>query len=125
MSKSMRVTLVFEFDGIEDANSEEATSIIEGINDPKEIMTMALAYGADHIWVDNAVVWDKEGCSEEDEVTFTWTIDDVMYEREDLSESQAREVLKAVKRNHDAEIGVNWDVIRTHADEMFPVEDEA
>ena len=59
MSKSMRVTLVFEFDGIEDANSEEATSIIEGINDPEEIMSMALAYGADHIWVDGAVICEK------------------------------------------------------------------
>ena len=60
MKKSMRVTLVFEFDGIEDANSEEATSIIEGINDPKEIMTMALAYGADHIWVDDAVIYEED-----------------------------------------------------------------
>lgn len=60
--------------------------------------------------------------ADDDEIAITWTVDDVMYEREDLSESQAREVLKAVKRNHDAEIGVNWDVIRTHADEMFPVE---
>lgn len=58
--------------------------------------------------------------ADDDEIAITWTVDDVMYEREDLSESQAREVLKAVKRNHDAEIGVNWDVIRTHADEMFP-----
>jgi hypothetical protein len=56
----MRVTLVFEFDGIEDANSEEAKSIIEGINDPKEIMTMALAYGADNIWVDDAVIYEED-----------------------------------------------------------------
>ena len=60
MSKSMRVTLVFEYDGIEDVNSEDATSIIEGINDPKEIMTMALAYGADHIWVDDAVIYEED-----------------------------------------------------------------
>jgi hypothetical protein len=60
MKKSMRVTLVFEFDGIEDANSEEATEIIEGINDPKEIMTMALAYGADQIWVDDAVIYEED-----------------------------------------------------------------
>ena len=60
MKKSMRVTLVFEFDGIEDANSEEATEIIESINDPKEIMTMALAYGADQIWVDDAVIYEED-----------------------------------------------------------------
>lgn len=67
-------------------------------------------------------VLQDEVLSVENSVSIIWTVDDVMYEREDLSESQAREVLKAVKRNHDAEIGVNWDVIRTHADEMFPVE---
>ena len=60
MKKSMRVTLVFEFDGIEDVNSEDATSIIEGINDPDEIMAMALAYGADHIWVDDAVICEEQ-----------------------------------------------------------------
>lgn len=60
MKKSMRVTLVFEYDGIEDVNSEEATEIIEGINDPKEIMTMALAYGADNIWVDDAVIYEED-----------------------------------------------------------------
>lgn len=60
MKKSMRVTLVFEFDGIEDANSEEATEIIESINDPKEIMTMGLAYGADQIWVDDAVIYEED-----------------------------------------------------------------
>jgi len=59
MKKSMRVTLVLEYDGIEDANGEDAVSIIEGINDPKEIMTMALAYGADHIWVGGAVICEK------------------------------------------------------------------
>lgn len=59
MKKSMRVTLVLEYDGIEDANGEDAVSIIEGINDPEEIMSMALAYGADHIWVDGAVICEK------------------------------------------------------------------
>ena len=48
-----------EYDGIEDANGEDAVSIIEGINDPEEIMSMALAYGADHIWVDGAVICEK------------------------------------------------------------------
>ena len=58
-------------------------------------------------------------------MSFIWTIDDVMYERENLSVEQAREVLKSVKRHHDAEIGVNWEVIRTHADQMFPASEDA
>lgn len=51
--------MVLEYDGIEDANGEDAKSIIDGIEDPEEIMTMALAYGADHIWVDGAVICEK------------------------------------------------------------------
>ena len=75
MSKSMRVTLVFEYDGIEDVNSEEATSIIEGINDPKEIMTMALAYGADNIWVDDAEIHDNTEPQAEAEWRYEQTLD--------------------------------------------------
>lgn len=51
MAKSMKVTLTLEFDGIENANSEDAISIIEGINDPDEIMSIALAYCADRITI--------------------------------------------------------------------------
>ena len=94
----------------------------------REIQNFILYYASDETMRDQMYscaldyVEQDHVLADDDEIAITWTVDDVMYEREDLSESQAREVLKAVKRNHDAEIGVNWDVIRTHADEMFPVE---
>lgn len=51
MAKSMKVTLTLEFDGIENVSSEDAISIMEGINDPAEIMSIALAYCADRITI--------------------------------------------------------------------------
>ena len=49
-----------------------------------------------------------------------WHIDDVHNIREDLTAEQCAEVLEAVGDNHDAEVGVNWDVISWHADDLFP-----
>lgn len=57
----------------------------------------------------------------QDTISIEWDIDDVLEVRPDLSADQARQVLQSVKRNHDAEIGVNWDVIQCTADWVFPV----
>lgn len=54
------------------------------------------------------------------QIRIAWHIEDVAEIRPDLSVEQSREVLAAVREEHDAEIGVNWDVIRYHADELFP-----
>lgn len=51
-----------------------------------------------------------------------WHIDDVKDQREDLSDDQAREVLRHIKRHKDATIGINWDVIDCAADIVFPEE---
>lgn len=44
-------------------------------------------------------------------ITISWHILDVQNVRPDLTDAQARDVLEALERNHDASIGVNWDVI--------------
>ena len=49
-----------------------------------------------------------------------WTTDDVLSLREDLTEEEALEVLHAVARKFDAEFGINWHVIESTADFMFP-----
>ena len=49
-----------------------------------------------------------------------WHIDDVKDQRDDLSDDQAREVLRHIKRHKDATIGINWDVIDCAADVVFP-----
>ena len=49
-----------------------------------------------------------------------WHIDDVLEVRSDLTPEQCIEVLKECERQHDATIGINWDVLSFHADELFP-----
>jgi hypothetical protein len=53
-------------------------------------------------------------------ISITWCVDDVLEIRPDLTEDQAMEVLEMVKKKHDAEIGINWTVLETIADFMFP-----
>jgi len=54
-----------------------------------------------------------------------WHIDDVREESDqDLTDDQCREVLRRVDRGHDCNVGINWDVIRYHAD-MVAEESEA
>ncbi len=55
-----------------------------------------------------------------DWITIKWHVDDVLDVREDLTREQAREVLHTLKRDHDAEIGINWDVIEAWADNLYP-----
>jgi hypothetical protein len=49
-----------------------------------------------------------------------WTVEDVRSVRPDLTEEQCFEVLDACDNRHDANIGMNWDVIRMHAEDLFP-----
>ena len=53
------------------------------------------------------------------EVAIGWVIEDVQSVRPDLTDDQARQVLQAVERNHDATIGINWDVLDYHAETLF------
>src|SRR6056300_1144277 len=61
--------------------------------------------------------------SSSDEITVTWSVDDVLEMRPNLTVDQAREVLHAIKHNHDASIGINWDVVVITADNMFNGDD--
>lgn len=53
-------------------------------------------------------------------ISITWYIDDVLAVRPDLTKSQASDVLQYLKDNHDATMGINWDVIDTVIDILFP-----
>ena len=57
---------------------------------------------------------------ENDEIAIIWSVDDVLQECDWLNKEQAMEVLHDLKHNHDATIGINWDVIRYKADGMYP-----
>ena len=54
-----------------------------------------------------------------DEITIKWHVDDVLSVRPDLTKDQAREVLYTVDLNHDASIGISWEVIEIIAENMF------
>lgn len=53
-----------------------------------------------------------------DEIKISWHIDDVKSIAEDLTDQECREVLNLAKHNHDATIGINWDVLEVWADEV-------
>ncbi len=48
-----------------------------------------------------------------------WSTQDIQDERPDLTDEQAREVLEMLDRRHDANIGINWEVIRIVAGMLF------
>ena len=49
-----------------------------------------------------------------------WHLEDIQCRRPDLSEDDCRKILLSIKRFHDASIGINWDVIDTVTDNLFP-----
>ena len=54
-------------------------------------------------------------------ISLDWGVEDVrsIDRWKKLTDEQCMEVLRAVDRNHDANIGVNWEVIDTQADNLF------
>ena len=58
-----------------------------------------------------------------DQAVFPWCIDDVHEKAsrsdEELTDDEAREVLRLTKHYHNAEIGINWDVLGVWIDEVI------
>ena len=52
-----------------------------------------------------------------------WHVEDVQQQRPDLTEDQASEVLAFMAKNFDANIGINWDVIDSAAEYLYPEEE--
>ena len=46
-----------------------------------------------------------------DTIEISWHIDDVKGQDESLTDQEAREILQMLKDQHDATLGINWDVI--------------
>ena len=47
----------------------------------------------------------------ETEIKITWSIHDIKSRDSTISDEDAIEILLLIRDNHDASIGVNWDVI--------------
>ena len=62
-------------------------------------------------------------CNSPDGITISWTVDDVQTaaEEEDqaVTDEEAREILAELKQKHDAEIGINWEVIKSVISNYF------
>lgn len=56
-------------------------------------------------------------------IALSWSIEDVLGCRDDLTTDQALEVLIFAESKHDATIGVNWEVLEIHAEHLFPSSD--
>ncbi len=54
------------------------------------------------------------------EIAIIWSIEDVQGVRPDLNEDQAWQVLQRCERLQDCELGFNWLLIETVADDLFP-----
>jgi len=57
-------------------------------------------------------------------IAVVWHIEDVLEVRPDLNRNQAWQVLRSVKQNHDANVGINWEVLSTHAEMLFAEREE-
>ena len=59
-----------------------------------------------------------------DEITIKWCVDDVVMLAEQKGYAvptleQAREVLSLAKQNHDASVGISWDVLEVYLEEVI------
>ena len=51
-----------------------------------------------------------------DEISITWHFTDVQEIDDSLTNDEARQVLQLIKKNHDANIGINWETIEAWID---------
>ncbi len=51
------------------------------------------------------------GYNKESQIAIIWSVEDVQEMDDSLDYDQAIKVLESLKKNHDATIGINWDVI--------------
>ena len=60
--------------------------------------------------------------NKQDQISIIWCVDDVIWQAKErgikIGKKQAREVLQLLERKHDANIGINWDVIDYYIDEV-------
>ena len=56
---------------------------------------------------------------EDSEISIVWSVDDVKEQCSWLTDEQAKDVLHNLKHKHDANIGINWDVIDVTANILW------
>ena len=61
---------------------------------------------------------------EGENIAMLWSIEDINGLRPDLTDEQAMNVLITASENHDANVGVNWDVLHHWATDLYGKEIE-
>ena len=61
---------------------------------------------------------------DEGPIAIIWSLEDVLMECDWLTEEQALDVLHSLDANHDATLGINWEVIRESAHWKYPEPEE-
>jgi hypothetical protein len=51
-----------------------------------------------------------------DEISISWHFADIQEVDNSLTNDEARQILQSIKNNHDANIGINWEVIESWID---------
>jgi len=54
-----------------------------------------------------------------DQIAYVWDIEDVQAQRPSLTDDQAREVLDRLMDTHDANYGINWEIIDVNIAALF------
>lgn len=105
----------FEDDDYAGADLEEFAQVKD---DPEEFAEFC--GGARHSW--ELWVYEASQPTEADDgsIAIVWNVEDVLEVRPDLTAEQAKEVLSRAERGHDANVGINWDVLDVVAGELFP-----
>ncbi|EAQ81496.1 hypothetical protein [Blastopirellula marina] len=57
--------------------------------------------------------------AERSQIALIWSIEDVREVRPDLNKEQCWQVLEACKHQHDANLGISWEVLRCQAHLLF------
>lgn len=84
----------------------------------------AITEGSDLLTVLNADGWDIKPISDPDTIAISWHIDDVRGRFDHqyvgpLTDDECRDVLARCDKYHDATIGIDWDNIDYHLDDML------
>jgi hypothetical protein len=106
----------FEDDDYVGADLEEFASVKEDTDEFAEFCG-----GRRHsweLWVYEVTLPANE--ADAGSIAIVWNVEDVLEVRPDLTEEQAKEVLRRVKHGHDANFGINWEVLTTVAGDLFP-----
>lgn len=66
--------------------------------------------------------WRMKDTFFSDEINISWSIEDILNVRSDLSIDQCKEILNLIKKQHDATVGITWECISDIAEYLYPSE---